>query len=105
MVAKNAKNKGRYFIRVFLCSGTSANPMGSEELAVFCQCGEQEPSIVEVDQESLVRWVNRNPKCKKNQSSERYRISRQADAMTVIFLADREIQACQMAGRIFPCFA
>ena len=103
MVQKNVKGGGQYFIRVFLCSGTSANPLGSEELAVFCQCSAQEPSVDEVKKEELIQWVNSNPKCQKNQSSEDYRISRDVDAMTVIFLADREIQACRVANRIFPC--
>lgn len=102
MVSKSAKNKGQYFIRVLLCSGTSANPLGSEELAVFCPCGDEEPSVAEVDKEWLVWWVNRNPKCKKNQSNEKYQISKQADAMTVVFMGDREIRACHAANRIFP---
>ena len=103
MIQTNAKNRGQYFIRVYLYSGTSANPLGSEELSIFCQCGVQEPSAVEVKKESLIRWVNSNPKCKKNQSNENYKISKQMDAMTVVFLSSREIQACHMANRIFPC--
>lgn len=104
-MVRKAKNSGSYFVRVLLCSGTSANPLGSEELAIFCQCKEPEPSIVEVKKESLVRWVNSNPECKKNQSNERYTISKSMDAMMLVFLADREIQACRMANRIFPCLA
>lgn len=103
MISKNAKSKGQYFIRVYLCSGSRANPLGSEELAVFCQCRSQEPSIIDVKKASLIKWVNSNPKCKKNQSNEEFRISADADAMTVVFLAEREIQACHFANRIFPC--
>ncbi len=102
MVQKNVKGGGRYFIRVYLYSGTSANPLGSEELAIFYPCSEQEPSIDEVKKGDLVQWVNSNPKCKKNQSNERYRISKQEGAMTVVFMAEREIQACLAANRIFP---
>lgn len=105
MVEKKAKGGGQYFIRVYLCSGASGNPLGSEELAIFCQCecSEQEPSIAEVKKGALIQWVNSNPKCKKNQSNESYRISKQPDAMAVVFMADREIQACLAANRIFPC--
>ena len=105
MVQKNAKNSGQYFVRVYLCSGTSANPLGSEELAIFCQCSAQEPSIADVEKEGLIKWVNSNPKCKKNQSNEKFRISKHIDAMTVVFLAEREIQACHVANRIFPYLA
>lgn len=105
MGEKKARGGGQYFIRVYLCSGTSSNPLGSEELAIFCQCSEEEPSIDEVKKGALIQWVNRNPKCKKNQSNESYRISKQPDAMTVVFMADREIQACLAANRIFPCLA
>lgn len=97
------KYRGRYFVRVLLCSGTRFNPMGDEELAIFCQCGEEEPSVIDVDKERLIRWVNNNPTCKRNQSNEQYRISKHPDAMSVIFLTDREIQACHTANRIFPC--
>ena len=97
------KGRGQYFIRVLLNSGTSFNPMGDEELAIFCQCGNAEPSVIDVDKERLLRWVNSNPTCKRNQSNERYRISKQADSMSIIFLMDREIQACRAANRIFPC--
>jgi len=38
----------------------------------------------------------------KNQSNEKYRISNQTDAMSVIFLKDREVQACLNANRIYP---
>jgi hypothetical protein len=47
--------------------------------------------------------VNSNPACIRNQSNERYRISKDVDAMTIIFLTDREIQACQSANRIYQC--
>ncbi|HWR18956.1 MAG TPA: hypothetical protein VN608_04985 [Clostridia bacterium] len=90
-------------MRVFLSSGTSANPMGSEELAVFCECSSSEPTTDEVKKGKLIQWVNNNPKCKKNQSNESFRISNRTDAMTVVFLADREIHACRQANRIFPC--
>lgn len=102
MVKKSGTGGGRYFVRVFLCSGTSANPMGSEELAIFCECSSPEPTVAEVEKAELIKWVNSNPKCKKNQSNESYRISKHADAMAVVFLAEREIQACHMANRIFP---
>ena len=103
MVQKNGKSGGRYFVRVYLHSGTSTNPLGSEELAIFCECDSPEPTTDEVKKRELVQWVNSNPKCKKNQSNETYRISKHADAMTVVFLAEREIQACRLANRIFPC--
>ncbi len=104
MVNKSsAKNRGKYFIRVLLCSGTRFNPMGNEELAIFCESQNEEPSEVDVNQAGLIRWVNSNPDCKRNQSNQQYRISQQADAMSVIFLTDREIQACQAANRIFSC--
>ncbi len=103
MTHKNAKGSGQYFIRVYLCSGTNSSPLGSEELAIFCQCGAQEPSTDELQKDSLLSWVNSNPKCKKNQSNELYKLSRDVDAIAVVFLAEREIQACQMANRIFPC--
>ena len=92
---------GRNFVRVYLCSGTSGNPLGSEELAIFCECSSLEPTVADVKKDELIKWVNSNPKCKKNQSNESYRISKHADAMTVVFLAEREIRACLMANRIF----
>lgn len=103
MVQKNVKGGGQYFVRVFLCSGTSANPLGSEELAIFCECGSTEPTVDQVKKGELLQWVNSNPKCKKNQSNENYRISKHADAMTVVFMAEREIRACRLANRIFSC--
>ena len=102
MIQKSAKNRGRYFIRVLLNSGTRFNPMGDEELAIFCQCSSEEPSVVDVDKRGLLRWVNANPACKRNQSNQQYRISRHDDALSVIFLTEREIEACRMANRIFP---
>jgi len=99
----SAKYRGKYFVRVLLCSGTRFNPMGDEELAIFCECGSEEPSEIDVNKARLLRWVNSNPACKRNQSNQQYRISRQEDAMSVIFLTDREIQACRAANRIFPC--
>jgi len=102
MIKRNGKHRGEYFIRVLLYSGTRLNPMGDEDLAIFCQCSDEEPSITDVDKKGLLRWVNNNPACKRNQSNEQYRISKHDDAMSVIFLTDREIQACQTADRIFP---
>ena len=99
----STKSRGKYFVRVMLSSGTRLNPMGNEELAVFCQCGSEEPSVIDVNQRGLLRWVNENPTCKRNQSNEQYRISRHEDAMSVIFLSDREIEACRCANRIYVC--
>jgi hypothetical protein len=101
MIQKSAKYKGQYFIRVLLSSGTRFNPMGDEELAIFCQCTSEEPSVIDVDKMGLLRWVNDNPACKRNQSNEQYKISKHDDAMSIVFLTDREIQACQIANRIF----
>lgn len=102
MIQKSQKNRGKYFIRVMLNSGTRMNPMGDEEMAIFCQCEGEEPSVIDVDRKGLLGWVNNNPTCKRNQSNEQYRISKHADAMSVIFLTDREIEACRTADRIFP---
>ncbi|MDD5018061.1 MAG: hypothetical protein PHO15_08200 [Eubacteriales bacterium] len=99
---KSTKNRGQNFIRVFLHSGTRGNPLGDEELAIFCQCDNDEPSIEDVDIDGLINWVNSNKECKKNQSNNYYRISRENDSISVIFLNDREIQCCQNANRIFP---
>ena len=98
-----SKLKGKYFIRVLLFSGTRFNPMGDEELAIFCESESEEPSEIDVNKARLLRWVNNNPACKRNQSNQQYRISQHADAMSVIYLTDREIQACHAANRIFPC--
>ncbi len=103
MIQKSTKNRGKYFIRVMLKSGTRMNPMGDEELARFCQCNSEEPSVIDVDKKGLLRWVNNNPTCKRNQSNEQYKISMHDDAMSVIFLTDREIEACRTADRIFSC--
>jgi len=103
MIQRSAKNRGEYFIRVLLCSGTRRNPLGDEELAIFCQSSREEPSIADVDKEGLLWWVNNNPACKRNQSNEQYKISKHTDAMSIIFLTEREIQACRTANRIFPC--
>ncbi len=103
MIQKSAKNRGKYFIRVMLNSGTRMNPMGDEELAIFCQCDTEEPSVIDVDKKGLLRWVNSNPTCKRNHSNEQYKISGHEDAMSVVFLTDREIQACHTANRIFLC--
>lgn len=104
MIQRSAKKyRGAYYIRVLLCSGTRFNPLGNEELAVFCPCSSEEPSIADVDKKRLLRWVNNNPTCVRNQSNEQYRISKHTDAMAVIFLSEREIQACRTANRILPC--
>lgn len=104
MIARSStKFRGKYFIRVLLCSGTRFNPMGDEELAIFCESNSKEPSEIDINKTRLLRWVNNNPACKRNQSNQQYRISQQDDAMSVIFLTDREIQACRAANRIFPC--
>ncbi len=97
------KHKGKHFIRVLLHSGTRSNPLGDEELAIFCHCNNEEPSIIDVNKSRLLQWVNNNPTCKRNQSNEQYRISKQDDAMSVIYLTDREIEACRAANRLFPC--
>ena len=103
MIQKSAKNRGKYFVRVMLSSGNRMNPMGDEELAVFCQCDTDEPTAADVDKMGLLRWVSNNPSCKRNQSNEQYRISKHGDAMSVIFLSDREIEACRSANRIYSC--
>ena len=100
---KSAKYRGQNFIRVLLLSGTRANPLGDEELAVFCQCNSEEPVIEDVDTKGLIAWVNSNEGCKRNQSNQRYILSRDVDAMAVIFLTEREIQCCKSANRIYPC--
>lgn len=102
MNQKSEKNRGKYFVRVLLSSGTRANPLGDEELAVFCQCFAAEPSVEDVNTARLARWVNTHPKYKRNQSNEQYKISKQMDAKTLVFLTDREIQACHLANRIYP---
>jgi hypothetical protein len=101
--SSSEKYRGKYFIRVLLYSGTMLDPLGDEELAIFCQCSSEEPAVTDVDKAGLLRWVNENPECRKNQSNERYRISKDIDAMSVIFLTEREIQACQNANRIYAC--
>lgn len=102
MTQKSAKNRGKYFVRVLLNSGTRANPLGDEEVAVFCQCKTEEPSVEDINVARLARWVNTNPMVKRNQSNEQYKISKHLDAMTMVFLTDREIQACHLANRIYP---
>jgi hypothetical protein len=105
MIKREARNKGQTFIRVYLHSGTKDNPLGNEELAIFCQCDNDTPSIEDVDIKGLVSWVNRNPECIKNQSNESYRLSQQTDSRAVVFLNAREIQSCQNANRIYPQLA
>jgi hypothetical protein len=95
---------GQKYIRVFLHSGTRLSPLGNQELTVFCPGNNEETSLLDVDTEGLLKWVNNNPGCKKNQSNEKYRISDQADAMSIVYLKDREIQACLNANRIYPGF-
>ena len=101
MIQRSAAKSGQNFIRVVLHSGTSGNPLGDEELTIFCRCNNEEPSIDDVDLGRLLRWVNSNPACKRNQSNERYRVSGQEPLM-VIFLSDREILSCSNANRVFP---
>lgn len=96
------KTKGQNFVRIFLESGTGTNPLGNEELAIFCKCDCEEPSIEDIDTTGLIKWVNSNKACKKNQSNESYRVSKQIDAVAVIFLNNREIESCQIANRIYP---
>jgi hypothetical protein len=96
-----AKDKGQNFIRVFLQSGTRANPMGDEELAIFCECNNEKPAIDDVDTNRLIKWVNSNPECQKNQSRNYFRLSKETDAMSVVFLNTREIESCINANRIF----
>jgi hypothetical protein len=102
MNRNNAKKTGQNFIRVYLHSGTRGNPLGDEELAIFCQCNSDEPSIENVDIKKLVSWVNSNPECRKNQSNEGYIVSKQIDSIATVFLTPREIQCCHIANRIFP---
>jgi hypothetical protein len=93
------------FIRVFLQSGSKYNPMGDEEIAIYCQCDEENPSIEDVNVPDLENWVNSNSECKKNQSKERYKVSKNPGTMEIIVLEDREIRCCQTANRIFPRLA
>lgn len=96
------KREGRNFIRVLLQSGTRANPLGDEELAIFCQCNNEKPSVDDVDTTKLIKWVNSNPECKKNQNSNWFEISKDTDAKAVVFLTIREIRCCHNVDRIFP---
>jgi len=102
MIIDSAKQRGKYFIRVLLNSGTRYDPLGDEELTVFYRCDSDKPAVSDIDTIGLTRWVNSNPKCIKNQSNLSYKISRHPDALTLIYLSDKEIQACQTADRIFP---
>lgn len=102
MSQRSTKFKGQSFIRVFLHSGSSLNPLGDEELAIFCKCNDDEPSIEDVDTKGLEKWVNSNKGCKKNQSNESYQVSEHNDALSIIFLNDREIESCNVANRIYP---
>ncbi len=98
----NTRCKGKSFIRVCLQSGTANSPMGDEELAIFCQCDDEAPSIEDVNIKGLLKWVNSNPVCKKNQSNESYRLSKQKDSIAVVYLSMKEIMCCQSADRIYP---
>lgn len=100
----NSRCKGKSFIRVCLQSGTDS-PMGDEELTIFCQCDGEEPNIEDVDIKGLVKWVNNNPACKKNQSSDSYRVSKEEDSIAVVFLSMKEILCCHNADRIYPRLA
>ena len=102
MIMNNAKHRGRYFIRVLLCSGTRFDPMGNEELTLFCECDLEKPLLSDIDKEGFLKWVNSNPKFIKNQRGISYIISMGPDSMSMIFLSNKEIQACQAADRIFP---
>lgn len=90
------------FIRVFLKSGTEFSLMGEEEVAIYCQCDEENPSLADVNIKELENWVNENSGCKKNQNSDRFIISKDLDSMKIIALESREIQSCQKSDRIFP---
>lgn len=90
------------FIRVFLKSGSELSPMGEEEIAIYCQCDNENPSVDNVDIKKLEIWVNRNIQCKKNQSSDRYIVSNNLGSIDIIVLEEREIQSCHKANRIFP---
>lgn len=88
------------FIRIFLKSGSTFNPMGEEEVAIYCQCDNENPSVEDVNMKDLEKWVNGNSQCKKNQSSDIYRVAK--GEIDIIVLNDREIQSCHNADRIFP---
>lgn len=105
MNTNSARSKGKYFIRVCLQSGTMNSPLGDEELAVFCQCDDEAPSIDNVDIKGLVKWVNSNPSCMKNQSNDNYKLSKQEGAITTVFLSVREIICCNKSDRIYPRLA
>jgi hypothetical protein len=105
MKVYNARSRGKNFIRVCLRSGTMNSPLGDEEVAVFCQCDEEEPSIENVDIKGLLKWANSNPTCIKNQSNESFRLSKQEGSIAVVYLTFREISCCQSAGRIYPRLA
>ena len=105
MKVYSARSKGKSFIRVCLQSGTMNSPLGDEELAVFCQCDDESPSVTDVDFRGLLRWVNSNPAFAKNQSNDSFRLSRQEDSVAVVYLTFREISCCQSADRIYPRMA
>lgn len=81
------------------------NPLGNEELSIFCQCNDESPSIDDVDYKGLLKWVNSNRGCVKNQSNDNYRISKQQDSVNIVYLNSREISCCQSADRIYPRLA
>lgn len=90
------------FIRVFLQSGSKYSPMGDEEIAIYCQCDKEDPSVDDVNINRLEKWVNDNKQCRKNQSGDHYKVSRNAGSIDIITLDEREILSCQHANRIFP---
>lgn len=103
MIKRGRDHGGENFVRVILLSGSMLNPLGCEELTIFCKCTREESTSIQVDQAGLLHWVNSNPSFKKNQSNEPYRISKNIDAMIIISLSNREIQACRTADRLFAC--
>ncbi len=105
MEKREIRSKGRSFIRVSLQSGTTNNPLGNEDLAIFCQCNNESPSLEDVDKNGLLKWVNHNPAITRNQSGEKFRISHQSDSMVVVYLSQRDIQCCQSSDRIYPRLA
>jgi hypothetical protein len=106
MKVYNSRSKGKSFIRVCLHSGTANSPLGDEEVAVFCRCDDKAPSKrVYVDIKGLLKWANSNPAFAKNQSNDRFRVSKQEGAIALVYLSEREISCCERAGRIYPRLA
>jgi hypothetical protein len=90
------------FIRVFLKSGTKFSMMGEEEIAIYCQCTDENPSVADVNVKELEQWVNGNSNLRRNQNRDRFIVSKELGSMDIITLEGREIQSCQKADRIFP---